>query len=627
MDPVSIVGLASSVLSIVSVIAKNVNALSTLQAKYRNADLSVFLLIGQLSTLKAALGQISEWIKAEGLAAQSEHLQLIQDLQVALNGCQALISILDDRVDQLATKEGSDNLKVQGKIVFLWEEQELNVYVTHLNNQVNALTLLLSAIHCRSSSQERTLLQSFESRQLMQRLRDDTSSLLWLRDTESILSRKTMSTFNSKLLETIFDFDGEVFNSKVYQGALRSNMKQVLSHNVSGSPRPSGLATQQTNDNFPSENDDARADTETIKAPSVTDGILVTTDFHQDISLYTPSPRKFKTRNETIAFTEMEQQQNPLPWNGKTLILGTSESGKSTLLKSLKLHLEGSYTLEERVLFREIIFSNTVQSMRVILEAMEFLDICLEDKRNEYYVQTIYMQPAQFDSEQLPEDVVDAIEASYGFEQYQSDPLTLITSYFRSIIALSNPSYFPTDQDILRSRVKTTGITETSFVAPVQSLSVFDFGGVRSERKKWIRCFENAGTILFTVDISSYDQLLCEDETVNRMQEALVLFDSVVNSRWFVKTAIALFFTKYDKLAAKLKASPMKNYFPQFVGGDDLEEATAYITRRFVSLNENHAKPIAVHYTSIVDNPRKPGKMAIDFLQRTTDDDCPVFTG
>ena len=74
MDPVSIAGL---VLSIVTVIAKNVNALSTLQAKNRNADLSVFLLIGQLSTLKAALGQISEWIQMEGLAAQSEHLHLV----------------------------------------------------------------------------------------------------------------------------------------------------------------------------------------------------------------------------------------------------------------------------------------------------------------------------------------------------------------------------------------------------------------------------------------------------------------------------------------------------------------------------------------------------------------------
>ena len=429
MDPVSIFALAHTVLSIVSVIAKNINALSTLQAKYRNADLSVFLLIGQLSTLKAALGQISEWIKIEDLTAQSEHLQLVEDLNVALDGCQILISILDDRVNQLANKESSDSLKVRGKIVFLWEEQELNVYVTHLNNQVNALTLLLSAIHCRSLSQERTLLQSQESRHAIQRLRDDTSSLLWLRDSESILSRRTVSTFNSQLLETVFDFDGEVFNSRVYQVALRSNMKQVLSHKASRHSEPSDLASPTTNDTIPHENDEDGTDTETIKAKSVLDASSIPIPVNPDVSAYTPrkvslwsrlseqivsrNKSQLRARNETFGSTDMESQQDMKPRNGRTLILGTSESGKSTLLKSMKLHTEGPYTLEERLSFKEIIFSNTFHSMRVVLEAMESLGLPLEDSLNECHVQTIFMKPYRLGIEQLSTEVVDAIKSLY----------------------------------------------------------------------------------------------------------------------------------------------------------------------------------------------------------------------
>ncbi|MCJ1377204.1 guanine nucleotide-binding protein subunit alpha [Xylographa soralifera] len=642
MDPVSIIGLAQSVLSIVGVIAKNVNALSTLQAKYRNADLSVFLLIGQLSTLKAALGQISEWIKIEDLTAQSEHLQLVEDLKLALNGCQVLISILDDRVDQLANKEGSDSLKVQGKIVFLWEEQELNVYVTHLNNQVNALTLLLSAIHCRSLSQERTLLQSPESRHVIQRLRDDTSSLLWLRDSESILSRKTMSTFNSKVLETVFDFDGEVFNSKVYQLALRSNMKQVLSHKAFRQSKTSDFASATTNDTSLSENDESGADTETIKAKSVSDASLIPRPVNQDISPYTSrkvslwsrlsdqivarKKSQLSTRDGTIDFAEAESQEKLRPWNGKTLILGASQSGKSTLLKSLKLHMEGPYTLSERESFKDIIFSNTVQSMRVILEAMESLELALGNSQNMYHVQTILMQPAQLETMQLSTDVVDAIERLYvdsGVEEclkrVREYQLTDGAEYFfRSISRLGNSSYVPTDQDILRFRVKTTGITETTFDASGQILLIYDVGGVRSERKKWIHCFENVGAVLFTVDIASYDQLLFEDEKVNRIQEALTLFDSIVNSRWFVHTEFALLFTKYDKLATKLKASPLKNYCPDFEGGHDLAEATAYITDRFVSLSRHDDKVIEVYYTSIADDERSLGETAIDFLKRVT---------
>ena len=65
-----------------------------------------------------------------------------------------------------------------------------------------------------------------------------------------------------------------------------------------------------------------------------------------------------------------------------------------------------------------------------------------------------------------------------------------------------------------------------------------------TERAVRIHCFENVTAILFLVAISEYDQMLYEDESINRMQEALVLFDSICNSRWFVRTSIILFLNK-----------------------------------------------------------------------------------
>ena len=95
---------------------------------------------------------------------------------------------------------------------------------------------------------------------------------------------------------------------------------------------------------------------------------------------------------------------------------------------------------------------------------------------------------------------------------------------------------------------------------------MFDVGGQRSERRKWIGYFENVTAIVFLVAISEYDQLLLEDETVNRMQEALTLFESICNSKWFVKTSIILFLNKIDRFKEKLPLSPMKNFFPDFDG-------------------------------------------------------------
>lgn len=96
------------------------------------------------------------------------------------------------------------------------------------------------------------------------------------------------------------------------------------------------------------------------------------------------------------------------------LVLGAGESGKSTILKQMKLIHEGGYSRDECESFKEIIFSNTVQSMRVILEAMESLELPLDDQRAEYHVQTIFMQPTQIEGESLPPEVGNAIKTLWA---------------------------------------------------------------------------------------------------------------------------------------------------------------------------------------------------------------------
>ncbi|CAF4477553.1 unnamed protein product, partial [Didymodactylos carnosus] len=103
---------------------------------------------------------------------------------------------------------------------------------------------------------------------------------------------------------------------------------------------------------------------------------------------------------------------------------------------------------------------------------------------------------------------------------------------------IGRTDYLPSTQDILRTRVKTTGIVEINFTFKDLNFRVFDVGGQRSERKKWIHCFEDVTAIIFIVALSEYDQVLVEDETTNRMHESLRLFDSICNNKWFVNTSI-----------------------------------------------------------------------------------------
>lgn len=62
----------------------------------------------------------------------------------------------------------------------------------------------------------------------------------------------------------------------------------------------------------------------------------------------------------------------------KLLLLGAGESGKSTILKQMKILHQGGYSEAEREAFREIIWSNTIQSMQVLLRGLKTLSPPIE---------------------------------------------------------------------------------------------------------------------------------------------------------------------------------------------------------------------------------------------------------
>ncbi|CAO3591793.1 unnamed protein product [Absidia cylindrospora] len=146
------------------------------------------------------------------------------------------------------------------------------------------------------------------------------------------------------------------------------------------------------------------------------------------------------------------------------------------------------------------------------------------------------------------------------------------------------------------------GIVETTFKNKSLVYRMFDVGGQRSERKKWIHCFENVASVLFVVAISGYDCCLAEDKDSNQMYEALMLFDSICNSQWFINTSMILFLNKMDIFKYKILRSPLKQYFPDYNGSAlDYQACADYFKRRFESLNRNEKKQIYVHFTVATD--------------------------
>lgn len=112
----------------------------------------------------------------------------------------------------------------------------------------------------------------------------------------------------------------------------------------------------------------------------------------------------------------------------------------------------------------------------------------------------------------------------------------------------------------------TTGIIEYPFVLENITFRMVDVGGQRSERRKWIHCFENVTSIMFLAALSEYDQVLVESDNENRMEESKALFRTIITYPWFQNSSVILFLNKKDLLEEKIMHSHLVDYFPEFDG-------------------------------------------------------------
>ena len=137
---------------------------------------------------------------------------------------------------------------------------------------------------------------------------------------------------------------------------------------------------------------------------------------------------------------------------------------------------------------------------------------------------------------------------------------------------IADDYYRPTNEDIFKARIPTTGIRNKDFSVNDRVLNVYDVGGARSERNKWIHCFDSVTAVLFVASLTCYDQNLFELDFINGMQESLNLFYEVINSRWFKRTAMILFLNKSDLFREKIVKKDLKACFPDYEGGNNFQE-------------------------------------------------------
>jgi len=164
-----------------------------------------------------------------------------------------------------------------------------------------------------------------------------------------------------------------------------------------------------------------------------------------------------------------------------------------------------------------------------------------------------------------------------------------------------DPNFLPDDQDVLRARVRTTGIDEAYFTFDDMYFRMVDVGGQRTERRKWIHCFEGVTSVLFCASLAEYDQRLREDGSQNRMIESLQLFGEICNSTWFRTSSLMLFLNKVDIFKEKIQVKDLSCLFPDYNGGKKYEPAAKFLHEKFNAENQMPGRTIYTHFTCAVD--------------------------
>lgn len=101
--------------------------------------------------------------------------------------------------------------------------------------------------------------------------------------------------------------------------------------------------------------------------------------------------------------------------------------------------------------------------------------------------------------------------------------------------------------------------------------------------------------------MSEYDLKLYEDNETNRMHESIQLFKELCNTKWFASTSFILFLNKKDIFEEKIKKTPLTVCFPEYTGPQEFDPASAFISERFLELNQNTNKTIYAHMTCATD--------------------------
>ena len=225
---------------------------------------------------------------------------------------------------------------------------------------------------------------------------------------------------------------------------------------------------------------------------------------------------------DKLVNTELTQDRQRDDQIKKVILLGAGGSGKSTFFKQLQTLHGSGFSDRDRIPFRKHIFHQIIDGMKRIIERALELSNDNPEEFGDCKLSEGVMSAAEYikllrDDAAINEHTAAQIDLLWKDEGIKNTfskraQFGIVDSteyFFDALERVSASNYIPSMEDVLLCRHRTIGVSDKTFTIQETQLRIFDVGGQRAERRKWIHCFENVTAVIFVISLRYMCPCLC----------------------------------------------------------------------------------------------------------------------
>ncbi|KAI8913300.1 guanine nucleotide binding protein, alpha subunit, partial [Gorgonomyces haynaldii] len=274
------------------------------------------------------------------------------------------------------------------------------------------------------------------------------------------------------------------------------------------------------------------------------------------------------------------------------LLLGSADSGKTTVVKQLIILHGKGFTEEQRQQTRNDIKHTLLKNSKLVLQEMVKRDIQIEPDLRELLKLSEPDDSALQSLTRLSElEILKDLAKTAVIPGFDDSSNASLIQRTRSQMMVFDPT-----TDVLRSRRRTDNIYETQFMIQHRYWNIIDVAGQKDSRNRWTHYFEkNIHAVLYVLSAAGFCQVMEECPDMNRISDSIELFQSLLSNPNFKPPSYIIFFNKIDLLEDRLQKHKISDFIPAYQHPNTKEEYLKWLWSEFKKMASKSNPTVSIY--------------------------------